>query len=177
MCGAATCSPITAIGFGVLPPCCPMGGGEGPNACGAQAAAGVCLTTTPGTADPVCPMVTLMGFPLPGCCRTNGTCGVNLSILTLGCNDPSMVPGGSGGGAPCGGDSGPPPVDSGGTDTGPTDTGPGTDAPADTGPGTDAPPADTGPGTDAPPADTGPGTDTGPADTGRGDTGVDAPTG
>jgi hypothetical protein len=34
-----------------------------------------------------------MGIPVPGCCRSNGLCGLNLSIINLGCNDPAILGG------------------------------------------------------------------------------------
>jgi hypothetical protein len=164
MCGTRTCGPIaTSVGI-TLAPCCPA---DEMNTCGGTVAAagGACITTTPGTADPVCPAVTGQQIPLPGCCRPNGFCGVSFSILSLGCADV----GGGGGMTACGGDASRPPdanPDTGGGDTGPGDTGPGDTGPGDTNPG-DTNPGDTGPG------DTGSG-DTG--DSGRGDT-VDAPLG
>jgi hypothetical protein len=94
-CGRATCSPIVSP-LGTLPACCPVGE---MNACGAQVAmaGNICLTATPGTANPRCPAVQVVGQMLPGCCRPNGLCGVNLQIAGLGCNDPTPL-----GGAPPG---------------------------------------------------------------------------
>jgi hypothetical protein len=149
MCGTSTCGPIMNVPIlGMLPPCCPM---DTPNACGGSfvLAGGSCLTTTPGVADSTCPSLTLMGFPLAGCCRPNGMCGVDFSGIMLGCNDTAGLPGGMPGG-PCGGDGGQPPADTGPRDTGPGDTGTPDTGPGDTGPG-DTGPGDTG--DSAPPSD------------------------
>jgi len=35
----------------------------------------------------------VMSFPLSGCCRPNGMCGVDLQVIGLGCNDPVLVGG------------------------------------------------------------------------------------
>jgi hypothetical protein len=65
-----------------------------PNACGAVSPFGGCFTTTPGVADLRCPSVAVMnGFQLTGCCRPNGMCGVDLQVISLGCNDPVLVGG------------------------------------------------------------------------------------
>jgi hypothetical protein len=153
------CAPVMNVPIlGTLPACCP---GDTPNACGGTFPGGGCLTSTPGVADANCPMLTLMGFPLAGCCRPNGMCGVDLSGISLGCNDPTAL-GGMAGGA-CGGDAAPPPVDA-ARDTGTTDTGT-----TDTGT-TDTGTTDTGT-TDTGTTDTGT-TDTGTTDTGTTDTGT-----
>jgi hypothetical protein len=88
-CGTSICTPITAGPIGVLQPCCPM---DTANACGGISPFG-CLTTTPGMANSRCPTVSVMGISLPGCCRPNGMCGVNLQVVSLGCNDPVLVGG------------------------------------------------------------------------------------
>jgi hypothetical protein len=152
MCGTQTCSQISNTPAGNLPACCPMGE---MNACGGilTLAGNACVTTTPGTPDSSCPSITAT-VTLAGCCRPNGMCGVNGSLLRLGCADPSAFGGMSN--LPCGGDASRPP-DGASPDTGPGDTGTGDTGPGDTGPG------DTG--------DTG---DTGTGD-GRGDTGDSAP--
>jgi hypothetical protein len=89
-CGTSICGPITNTPVGTLPPCCPL---DTPNACGGVSPFGGCFTTTPGVADPRCPTVSVMNFPLSGCCRPNGMCGVDLQVITLGCNDPLLVGG------------------------------------------------------------------------------------
>lgn len=134
---------------------------------------GICLSASPGTADPSCPMVQTPVAPLPGCCRANGTCGGSAAQIGLGCVDPTAVGGAPGG--PCGGDAAPPqdvradntPADTNNTDTGNTDTGN-----TDTG-NTDTGNTDTG-NTDTGNTDTG-NTDTGNTDTGNTDGSADAP--
>jgi hypothetical protein len=102
-CGRSTCSPIVSSPVGTLTPCCPM---DTLNACGAilPFATMACLTATPGVADPRCPNLPVTGVTLNGCCRPNGMCGLDLALISLGCNDPALL-----GGAPagrCGGDGG-----------------------------------------------------------------------
>jgi hypothetical protein len=114
-CGTSICAPITGGPIGVLQPCCPM---DAPNACGGVSPLGGCFTTTRGVADSRCPMVVVMGFPLSGCCRPNGMCGVDLQPISLGCNDPVLV-----GGMPassCRANSGNAPADMGTSATGDT---------------------------------------------------------
>jgi hypothetical protein len=148
-CGTQTCNQISNTPAGNLPACCPMGE---MNACGGilSQAGNACVTTTPGTPDSSCPSITSF-VVLPGCCRPNGMCGVNGSLVRLGCADPS--PFGGMGNLPCGGDASRPP-DGAAPDATPGDTGTGDMGPGDTGTG------DTG--------------DTGTGD-GRGDTGDSAP--
>jgi hypothetical protein len=90
-CGTSICAPLAGTPVGNLQPCCPM---DTPNACGAVSPLGGCFTTTRGVPDPRCPMVVVMNsFPLSGCCRPNGLCGVDLQVINLGCNDPVLVGG------------------------------------------------------------------------------------
>ena len=122
MCGASICRPISNTPLGTLPPCCPP---DTANECGAIVvmAGSACFTATPGVADPRCPAVQVSPVSLPGCCRPNGMCGVDVSVIGLGCNDPTLV-----GGMPalrCGADGGRPPASMGSSDT---DT---SEAPAD----------------------------------------------
>ena len=165
-CGTRICAPIiTMVGL-TLPACCPMGE---MNACGGTVAqaGGACITATPGTPDSSCPAITGQAIPLPGCCRPNGLCGINFSILGLGCTDPTPL--GGNGMQACGGDGGMPPADTGTPDMGGGDTGGGDTGTGDTG-GGDTGTGDTGGGDTS---DTGTG-DTGTGD-GRGDTGDSAP--
>jgi hypothetical protein len=80
----------------------------------------------PGTVGGGCPDQNFQGFPLEGCCKPNGNCGVMDTFLGLGCVDPSEF----------GGPPGQKCVDldagTGGTGGGPTDGGTG-GAPADAG--------------------------------------------
>ena len=103
VCGASICPPITGTPLGNLQPCCPPGS---LNTCGAivPTAGGTCFTSTPGVVDSTCPTVNVMGIALPGCCRPNGLCGVSVSVISLGCNDPTLVGGAPAG--PCGADGG-----------------------------------------------------------------------
>jgi hypothetical protein len=68
------------------------------------------------------------GFPLGGCCRPNGMCGVDLQVIRLGCNDPVLV--GDVPASPCGADNGQAPAD---VDTGTrgSDSVPSSETPAD----------------------------------------------
>jgi hypothetical protein len=125
------------------------------NACGLLVLT-ACMTTTPGTPDPLCPDVVTPLGSLPGCCSVTGVCGGEVGA-PLGCNDLSAITGGSP--TPCGPDAAPPPPRDSGTDT--------TQPPADTGPGTDTGGSDTG-GNDTGGSDTG-GNDTGGNDGSRGD--------
>ena len=65
-------------GFGGLPI-----GGAGPDG-GAP-----CIDTSAGTPDPSCPSMSLI-INLAGCCSNAHVCGVDLSILGLGCNSTSL---------------------------------------------------------------------------------------
>lgn len=89
-CGGQTCMAPAGSPIG-LSACCLADGGCGaaPGMFALSAAEGgasACLDTTPGTRDPSCPSKTTMGFPLKGCCSAAGVCGVDLSIIALGCN-------------------------------------------------------------------------------------------
>jgi hypothetical protein len=124
-CGTSICAPITGSPAGTLQPCCPM---DTPNACGGISPFGGCLTNTPGMPDMRCPSVAVMGFPLGGCCRPNGMCGVDLQVIGLGCNDPVLV-----GGMPasrCGNASRKAPADNGASATSDTSA-PTSETPAD----------------------------------------------
>lgn len=95
-CGSTTCSPPAAGAAVSLAACCLPDGG-----CGAsfgmspladpEGGAAACLDTDPGTLDPSCPSTTTMGFHMQGCCSVAGVCGVDLSIIGLGCI--SSIPG------------------------------------------------------------------------------------
>jgi hypothetical protein len=101
-CGTRTCADIEVMGMMLLA-CCPQGE---TNACGGSFGGAFCLTTTPGTPNPACPDVMLMGLTLPGCCGVTGFCGAELSTLgPLGCNDFSAATGGTP--TPCRGDAAP----------------------------------------------------------------------
>jgi hypothetical protein len=141
MCGTATCGAIVTNNgmLGTLPPCCPTA--DVPNACGGQmpvALGGACLTKTPGTTDAVCPPVAIIPtVSLPGCCRPDKTCGVDMALAMLGCSSPTAF--GQPAGGPCGGDAAPPvdvrPDTADGT-TGDGTTGDGTTGDGTTGDGT-----------------------------------------
>ena len=119
MCGNKICADSTLMGLPLLA-CCPAGETD---ACGLLFGP-ACLTTTPGTPNPICPDVANpLGGTLPGCCTVTGFCGAEFGA-PFGCNDLSGVTGGVP--TPCGPDAAPPPPrDSGTTDTAPpSDTGP-----------------------------------------------------
>ena len=114
-------SPITPIDT-----CC-----TADNHCGIQIASDPVPTNVPfrggcqrlnqvGTPDPNCPSFTQLlnapnGIAIPGCCRPDGTCGLDLSLLGAGCvqsqkGGAPMACGVYDAGAP---DASPPPVDAG----------------------------------------------------------------
>ena len=109
MCGGMTCIPPTG-GMIPLGACCLPNDG-----CGASIGAvltGVgdggssCIDTAAGSPDPSCPAQSIMGMSLLACCSAGGVCGVNLSVLGLGCDSLSvlgaLVPGAEGPPQPCG---------------------------------------------------------------------------
>jgi hypothetical protein len=92
-CGGKTCSPPMAGGPIMLQACClsdnecgatfaAMGGGGG-------GAGGGCLSTAAGMPDTACPSQMMMGFPIMGCCTTKGLCGLDLTMVGLGCDPAS----------------------------------------------------------------------------------------
>jgi hypothetical protein len=120
--GTKTCQADTSSGL-PLAPCCPPGETD---TCGFDVL-GTCLTTTPGTPDPLCrdQPSPIPGIPgITGCCRPNGLCG-GTTGAPIGCNDFSQLglPA-----VPCGPDAAPPPP----PDSGPGDTPP--PPPPDSGP-------------------------------------------
>jgi hypothetical protein len=136
MCGTTTCNAPA----GVLPlsPCClPNNGCGGTLGAAALAmfdaggfdasgfdAGAICLDTSAGTPDTACPSQSAMGFALTGCCTASGVCGVDLSMIGLGCDSlsalASMAPAGALGDSGLGG----PPQACGATgDSGPSDSG------------------------------------------------------
>ena len=83
------CGPKVCMGSGLLTavfaPCC---ADQTTGACGTLAN-GVC-TPVP-VADPRCPQVTILGqMPAP-CCTATGMCGVDGSMLGMGCSDLAQV--------------------------------------------------------------------------------------
>jgi hypothetical protein len=92
-CGSMMCSaPSSALV--PLSPCCLADNGCGANFGaagaamfgGAADAGALCLDTAPGTPNSSCPSQTAMGFALAGCCTAGGLCGIDLSMIGLGCN-------------------------------------------------------------------------------------------
>lgn len=92
--GGNECTNCPALGpfasFAGVTPCCTSSG-----QCGGQIQ-GVCNPLNqPGSPSEDCPPVNVMGFPLDGCCREDGTCGVDDGgAIGFGC---SMFPGVAGG--------------------------------------------------------------------------------
>jgi hypothetical protein len=137
MCGTMTCN--APAGILPLSPCClPSGGCGGTIGAAALAmfdagafdasgfdAGAICLDTSAGTPDNSCPTPgAVMGFALTGCCTASGICGVDLSMVGLGCDSlsalASMAPAGALGDSGLGG----PPQACGATgDSGPADSG------------------------------------------------------
>lgn len=93
-CGTATCVPPTG---GMLPlgACCLPNNGCGASIgaalTGIEAGPGSCIDTAAGTTDPSCPAQSIMGMSLTSCCSATGVCGVDLSVLNLGCNALSVL--------------------------------------------------------------------------------------
>jgi hypothetical protein len=54
--------------------------------CGGSYGKGDCTELDqPGTPDPACPGETISGYPQQGCCRPDGRCGLDLSLVKFGC--------------------------------------------------------------------------------------------
>lgn len=99
MCGSMTCNPPAATIPGItLSACC-----TSTNACGGafmlpgamtggSGGAG-CLSTSAGTAAPYCPSMMMMGIPITGCCTTDGLCGIDLTMIGLGCDTAQSLAG------------------------------------------------------------------------------------
>jgi hypothetical protein len=69
--------------------CCGAG-----NACGGNFQNMCVPLDQPGEPSSQCPGVTVMGFPLAGCCRPDGTCGADdMGAIGFGC---ALVPGSEG---------------------------------------------------------------------------------
>jgi hypothetical protein len=105
--GCISCQPASVFGLLSFPACC-----TADDQCGLDfemlAGGPLCIERdAPGTPDSTCPMTMVMGFPLPGCCRPDATCGVQVTLVPLGCISgaiASLLPGGGGGsGGPSGG--------------------------------------------------------------------------
>lgn len=96
-CGTATCEPVSILGLGAIPACCPA---NMDNACGLDATIlGSFLMfddpcqplDQPGTPDPECPSTDEIEVPdagistsFGGCCRPNGRCGYFADTVQLG---------------------------------------------------------------------------------------------
>jgi hypothetical protein len=93
-CGSTTCTPPTG---GMLPlgACCLTNNGCGASIgaalTGIDAGPGSCIDPAAGRADPSCPAQSIMGMSLASCCSAAGVCGVDLSVLNLGCNSLSVL--------------------------------------------------------------------------------------
>jgi hypothetical protein len=90
VCGAMTCSPPTG---GMLPlsACCLPNNECGASVGGAVGGGGPCLNIAAGVPDPSCPTESAMGMSAPSCCSVEGVCGVDLSVINLGCNSLSAL--------------------------------------------------------------------------------------
>lgn len=92
----ACCMPDDACG-GAIP------AGSVPGADFGGAATSPCLTLDPGSPDTSCQSYkSSFGVTLPGCCGVDRTCGVDLSVVGLGCNNISAIASDAGPPAPCG---------------------------------------------------------------------------
>lgn len=83
-CGTATCtSMMLPLPIPLPTACC---ADATMNQCGTMMAGGACMLPPPS--DPRCPMVTsALPIPLTSCCATNGMCGLDASMLGMGCVD------------------------------------------------------------------------------------------
>lgn len=90
-CGTATCSaPALPPGVPIMinPPCC---ANPATNTCGSMSA-GVCMMPPPPA--PLCPAPMLFGMTLRACCVTaTNMCGIDGSMLGLGCTGLGGIPG------------------------------------------------------------------------------------
>ncbi len=103
--GCVDCQGADLLGAVQLPSCC-----TAETRCGLDlemlAGMALCLERdAPGTPDAACPSAMVMGVALPGCCRPDGTCGVQSLLVPLGCVSGSLLAGLLGGGGD-GGDGG-----------------------------------------------------------------------
>jgi hypothetical protein len=93
-CGSMTCVPPTG-GMIPLGACClpddGCGASIGAVLTGIEDGGNSCINTAIGSPDPSCPAQSIMGMSLPACCSADGICGVNLSVLGLGCNSLSVL--------------------------------------------------------------------------------------
>ena len=102
-CGSTTCIPPTG-GMIPLGACClpndRCGASIGAVLAGVGDGGSSCIDTAAGSPDPSCPAQSIMGMSLLACCSAGGVCGVDLSVLGLGCNSLSvlgaLVPGAEG---------------------------------------------------------------------------------
>jgi hypothetical protein len=97
MCGSMMCVPPSG-GMFPLTACCLPGGGCGASFGSMGGDAGpACISTAAGTPDPSCP-ASASAMGMPSCCSATGVCGVDLSMLGLGCNPLSVFGAAAGGG-------------------------------------------------------------------------------
>jgi hypothetical protein len=94
-CGGQFCPDVAAPGGFTLSACCPP---TNPFVCGLDTTPlpsfvplppGCVETNQPGFFDPSCPSDTIAGFNVAGCCKPNGMCGNDYSLISLGCVDTS----------------------------------------------------------------------------------------
>lgn len=93
-CGTATCmTPALPPGLPImpLPACC---ANAAMSQCGTMSG-GACMP--PPAAAPNCPAPMLLGMTLRACCATGNVCGVDASMIGMGCINASAIPGGAAG--------------------------------------------------------------------------------
>ncbi|MEB2312333.1 MAG: hypothetical protein OZ921_00735 [Sorangiineae bacterium] len=88
-CDPGSCPPATGLGAQFAKACC-----TSEDACGLSvsvlASAGCQARNQPGTPDESCPAQSIQNFlTFQGCCRPDHTCGLQDTILGLGCVDPA----------------------------------------------------------------------------------------
>jgi hypothetical protein len=96
-CGPMTCTdPLGGMMLPIpipLPTVCCVD--ETMGICGSMMAGGACMEPPPS--DPRCPTVTapLPGLTLTSCCTSTGLCGLDASLLSMGCIDFATIAGGT----------------------------------------------------------------------------------
>lgn len=88
-CGTATCE-VPPEAKGLIKPCCID---EAMSVCGLMSSFTMNECKPPEPEHPVCKGITVAGTTANGCCTAMGKCGIELSIIGMGCLDASMFGG------------------------------------------------------------------------------------
>jgi hypothetical protein len=89
MCGSATCS-VPPEANGLVKACCAE---EATNMCGLTSSFVKNECKPPAPPHPICPSLTIAGATAAGCCTAMGKCGIDVSIIGMGCIDSSRAGG------------------------------------------------------------------------------------